>query len=495
MEKKYILAIDQSTSGTKAALVGKDGKIVVSTSAEHRQYYPNPSWVEHDPLEIYQNVKRLIKELINSSGVNKDSILCLSMTNQRETVLLWDKKTSKPVYNAIVWQCRRTQDICKKLIYDGHEELITKKTGLKIDPYFSATKIRWIMENVDEARRLKKAKRLAAGTIDSWLIWKLTGGKIHSTDHTNASRTMLYNISKLDWDEELLDIFGVYKSSLPAIESSDNIFGLSSKEEVFGLKIPITGIIGDSQAALFGQRCFSAGMVKATYGTGTSILLNTGDNMVASKKGMVSALAWVLSEKPEYAIEGIIHTTGDTIKWLRDNLAIISDYEQIDNLIKDLDDTEKVYLVPAFIGLGFPYWDAEARGMITGLSRRTDRRHVIKAALESVAYQVKDALEFIKANTGIDIKELRADGGLTENDFTMQFQSDLLGLPVYRSSLKELSLMGSAYIAGLATGLWDNRSDIEKIGSKGEYFYPAKDGSLIEEKYAGWKKSVNKVLS
>ena len=372
---------------------------------------------------------------------------------------------------------------------------ISKKTGLKVDPYFSATKIKWVLDNIDAAKSLSGSGRLAIGTIDSWLVWKLTGGKVHATDHTNASRTMLYDISDLKWDKELLDIFGVDLDSLPVIKSSDSIFGMTSREELFGLEIPITGIIGDSQAALFGQRCFSPGMVKATYGTGTSILLNTGKKMVKSEKGIVSAIAWVLNEEPEYAVEGIIHSTGDTIKWLRDNLGIIKDYGQIDSMLEGLEDKEKVYLVPAFVGLGFPYWDMEARGMITGLSRSTDRRHILKAALEAVGYQVKDALEFIRSETGINIKELRSDGGLTNNEFTMQFQADLLGLPVYRSDIKELSLMGAVYISGLSSGIWENKKAIEEIGARGRYFKPSSENLHIKEKYLGWKRSVKKVIN
>lgn len=496
MQKRFILAIDQSTSGTKAALIDNRGRILVKRSLGHKQYYPRPSWVEHDPLEIYANVKRLLNEIIKLRSLTKEDVLALSITNQRETVLAWDKKTSIPIYNAIVWQCRRTADYCSMLVKKGLEEKIINKTGLKVDPYFSATKIAWLFENVEAAKDLQKEGMLAIGTIDSWLIWRLTQGRVHATDHTNASRTMLYDISSNRWDEELLDVFGIDISSLPVIKSSDDLFGTTSGKELPGLEAPITGIIGDSQAALFGQRCFEVGMVKATYGTGTSILVNTGKKKISSRKGMLSAIAWVIAGTAEYAIEGIIHSTGDTLRWMKENLGIIDDYSEIDGMLEEIkDDEEEVYLVPAFVGLGFPYWDTEARGIITGLSRRTDKRHIIKAALESVGFQVKDALDFIKDESGISISELRADGGLTDNDFAMQFQADLLDIPVCKSDIKELSMMGSAYIAGLSTGIFKDRSFIESIGSKGKYFYPAANKAGISRKYRGWKKSVSKSLN
>ena len=495
MGKGYILAVDQGTSGTKVAVVGIKGNIVASKSKEHKQYYPSPGWIEHDPIEIYENVKFLIKEVIQISNLSPEDIDVLSITNQRDTVVIWDKQTGKPLYNAIVWQCRRTSDICMELEAEGMERTIKDKTGLTLDPCYSATKIKWILDNVEGARQKAKAGKILAGTIDTWLVWKLTNGKVHATDYTNANNTLLFNIRLLQWDEELLKIFNIPKNILPEVKSSNYIFGTTYKGELFSLEIPISGVIGDSQGALFGEQCFEPGMVKATYGTGSSIMMNTGDKLIQSKKGLVTVIAWGIDGKVEYALEGDITCAGDALKWVKDNLKLFKDYSEVEGLVKRLKDNEGVYMVPAFSGLGAPHWDTYARAAIMGLSRRSKIEHIVRAALESTAYQVKDIVEIMRIESRIKLKEMHVNGGLTKSTFLMQFQSDMLNIFVNKSMFEDVSLIGSAYLAGLGIGLWGSIEDIKKLRGKSQSFHSAMNSSTREKYYHGWKSAVKKVLT
>jgi glycerol kinase len=495
MGKQYILSIDQSTSASKAILVDDEGNILTKASKEHKQYYPQPGWVEHDPIEIYKNVLAVAKSVVEGSSLSPEDIRALSITNQRETVLLWDRSTGEPIYNAIVWQCRRTTDICQQLVEQGVAGLVKNKTGLKLDPYFSATKIKWILDNVDGAKEKAGAGNLLIGTIDSWLIWKLSGGKVHATDYTNASRTLLFNIKELDWDQKLIKLFSIQRDMLPEIKSSNDIFADTDLDGYLEKAIPITGVIGDSQAALFGQKCFDKGMVKATYGTGTSILMQLGDKFVESENGLVTSIAWGIDQKIEYALEGIINTTGDTLKWLRDNLALYDNYDEIEQMTNKIDDNQGVYLVPAFVGLGAPYWDANARAVITGMSRDTGRQHILRAAVEAIAYQINDVINLMRTDSALSIKELRVDGGATSNSFLMQFQADITGTRVVRSEIAELSAMGSVYLAGLGVGIWKSTKEISSLNRQNKVFLPALDEKLKEKYYQGWKDAVSKALT
>ena len=495
MSAELILALDQSTSGSKAMVIDKNGSILSSTRKAHKQYYPHPGWVEHDPGEIYKNVVEVLREAVRTAKVDFNSIKVLSITNQRETVLLWDRKTGEPIYPAIVWQCRRTSDICKNMKDQGLETLISDKTGLPLDPYFSSSKIKWILDNVEGALARAQTGELLLGTIDSWLIWKLTGNKAHITDFTNASRTMLYNIKTLEWDNQLLDIFGVDHTMLPEVKSSDEIFGITKNGIIFDLEIPISGVIGDSQGALFGQNCFEPGMIKATFGTGTSVMMYTGKQFIKAEKGLAVSIAWGRSGSVDYALEGIIISTGDTLNWLKDNLGIIKDFNQVDAMAEKLTDNESVYLVPAFVGMGVPYWDMEARAAVTGLSRKSNKNNLVRAALESTAYQVLDAVELMRKESGIEPVRLNADGGLTLSEFMMQFQADMLGFDVITTELSDLSLMGSAYLAGLAVGIWENTEQIKSLRKSDKTFTPKMKKALKKKYYDGWKEAVKKVLT
>jgi glycerol kinase len=495
MDKGYILAVDQGTSGTKVAIISSKGDIIASKSKEHKQYYPFPGWIEHNPIEIYENVKLLLKEVVQIFNLNPENVNVLSITNQRDTIVVWDKQTGKPLYNAIVWQCRRTSDTCAKLKKMGFEKTIKDKTGLMLDPCYSATKIKWILDNVEGARQKAKAGKILAGTIDAWLIWKLTKGKIHATDYTNANNTLLFNIRLLSWDEELLEIFDIPQNILPEVKSSNYIFGTTYKGELFNSEIPISGIIGDSQGALFGEQCFEPGMVKATYGTGSSIMMNTGDKLIQSKRGLVTVIAWRVDDKVEYALEGDITCAGDALKWVKDNLGLFKEYSEVESLVKSLKDNEGVYMVPAFSGLGAPHWDAYARAAIVGLSRRSKIEHIVRAALESTAYQVKDVVEIMGIESGIELKGLRINGGLTRNNFLVQFQSDMLNIFVKKSFFEDVSLIGSAYLAGLGIGLWGGIEDIKELRGKSQSYNPNMDSSAREKYYKGWKSAVNKVLT
>lgn len=495
MDKRYILAVDQSTSGTKSMVVDSRGEILARSSKEHVQHYPKLGWVEHDPLEIYENVKTVLKDVVNKCNLKPSDIYVIAITNQRETVVVWDRNTGVPVYNAIVWQCRRTAEICDELRNKGLEDIIKEKTGLMLDPYFSATKVKWILDNVQGAREKADRGELLLGNIDSWLIWKLTGGKSHATDYTNASRTLMFNIKTLAWDDDLLKIFDIPETMLPEVKCSDDIFGETKSGELFDISLPISGVIGDSQGALFGQQCFEVGMAKATYGTGSSILMNIGKQYIEPKSGLVTAIAWGVDGEVEYALEGIIHCTGDTIKWVKENLGLFQEFSELEEMINSVSDNENVYVVPAFSGLGIPYWDAYARAAIVGMSRGSNKKHIVRAAVESIAYQIRGAVEVIQSESLISLKELRVDGGPTSNKFLMQFQADMLKVNVVKASIAELSSMGSVYLAGLAAGIWNSKEEIRKLRKASDIYEAVMEDSLREKYYDGWQKAVKRVLT
>jgi glycerol kinase len=493
-KNRYIVSVDQSTSSTKAMVVDSQGRILSESQLPHKQYYPEPGWLEHDPLEIYKNTLSALRSAVASSDLDPSDISVLSITNQRETVLLWDRRTGKPVSNAIVWQCRRTSGICEQLKAAGHDETVREKTGLLIDPYFSASKVKWIFDNVAGVAEKAKTGEILMGTIDSWLLWKLTGGRVHATDYTNASRTLLFNIRTLDWDRELLSIFNIPEKILPEVRSSDAIFGNTEKGELFDISIPISGVIGDSQGALFGQNCFEPGMLKTTFGTGSSVMMYTGKELYASRSGLVSSIAWGIGGSVYYAVEGIIHSTGDTINWVVENLGIAKDFREVDREAQSLSGNEGVYLIPAFFGLGIPYWNMGARAAIVGLSRKSNASNISRAAIESVAYQIKDAVEQMQTETGIKPVELRADGGLTNSEVFMQFLADMLDFSVVKTGVSDLSLMGSAYIAGLSMGIWKDLKDIGRLREVLKMYRPSMKKDMREELYDGWKKAVKMVL-
>ncbi len=490
----FILSIDQSTSGTKALLVNNEGAIVKKRSLPHKQHYPQTGWVEHDPIEIYENVKKAVASLLRDSNTETAQIAVLAITNQRETIVVWDKETGVPVYNAIVWQCRRTADECQRLKEAGNEEMVRQKTGLTIDPYFSASKVKWILDHVEGAREKAEAGSLILGTIDSWLIWKLTRGAVHATDFTNASRTLLFNIHSLAWDKELLRLFTIPETMLPEVKDSNAIFGKVLDESFSKEKWPISGIIGDSQGALFGQKCFEAGMVKATYGTGTSVMMQTG-KPVTGTKGLVTSIAWVMDGKVQYALEGIINSTGDVLNWMTNELGLISDLTEAEKLAQALPGNEGVYLVPAFVGLGAPYWSPNTRAAIVGMNRNTGRSHIIRAAFESIAYQVTDILQLMEQEAGIEMKELRVDGGATCNHFLMQYQADMLDIPVAASELAELSAMGSVYLAGLRGGVWKTLDEVKALQQNQQKYTPSMHQDMKAIYYSGWKSSIQSVLA
>lgn len=493
MNQKYILSIDQGTSGTKAVLFNSDGELICRHTCSHRQIYPKPGWVEHDAEEIYDKTLEALRVAIELSGIHYEQITAVSISNQRETIVVWDKRTGKPVYNAIVWQCQRGTEICSRLASDGIEALIQEKTGLKLSPYFSAAKIKWILDHVPGAKENAENGHLIFGTMDSWLLWKLTDGKVHATDYSNASRTQLFNIKTLSWDIEILKLFGIPLSMAPSVYYSDYIFGTISPSLGIG-NIPITGVMGDSHAALFGQNCFNSGMVKATYGTGSSIMANIGKSPVWSKKGLVTSLAWGINGEIEYVLEGNINCTGATIKWLVDDLELISSSREAGNIAASVVSNEGVYLVPAFVGLSAPYWDSEARASITGMTRGTKKAHIVRAAEESIAYQIKDIVDLIKDESGIILSDLRVDGGPTRDDFLMQFQADVLNLPVSRPKIEELSAIGAAFMAGLATGVWSCKEEICHLRKTDPAFMPSMQESLRINLYKGWREAVDRVL-
>lgn len=490
-KKKYLLAIDQSTSASKVILFNKKAKLLNRVSIAHEQIYPQAGFVEHNAEEIFANIVGAIKQLVSESGISPSEIASIAITNQRETSLVWDKNTGKPIANAAVWQCQRGTKFCNQLKADGKEAIVRKKTGLIIDPYFSASKLRWILNNNQGAKEKALKGELLMGTMDTWLLWKLSGGKVHATDYSNACRTLLFNINSLKWDDELLDLFGIPASMCPVLKYSDEIFAYTDKSVVFDEAIPISGLMGDSHAALFGQNCFLPGMAKATYGTGSSIAMNIGSKAMPAPKGLVTSIGYGIGGKVDFIFEGNIHCTGDTINWLKNELQIIENASETEGLANSVESTKGTYLVPAFVGLGAPYWDNSAKASLTGMSRETTKAHVVRAALESIAYQIKDLVDLMVNEGGIELKELRVDGGPTRNDFLMQFQSNMLGRNVVRSTIEEVSALGSAFMAGLATGFWSNLDEIKNFYSSDRTYVAIKSDDN-ERLYAGWKKAVER---
>ncbi len=494
MENKYILAIDQGTSATKTILFNRKGQVVHRCNRVHKQYYPNPGWVEHDAEEIYKNTLKAIHDTFYEAKITGQQIMGLAIANQRETALVWDKQTGKPVYNAIVWQCNRGSGICNRLFEQGYEKIVKEKTGLVLSSYFSAAKIKWILDNVEGVRRKAEEGKVLFGTIDSWLVWKLTNRKAHITDYSNASRTQLFNLKELKWDEELLQIFTIPKTMTPNVKYSDEIFGYTTINGILEEEIPIAGVMGDSHAALFGQNCFEKGMAKATYGTGSSVMMNIGKNILQSNSGLVTSIAWGMDNCVEYVFEGNINCTGATIKWLVEDLELIPNSKISGKIAASIDSNEGVYLVPAFVGLSAPYWDSEAKASIMGITRGTKKAHIVRAAEESIAYQIKDILDLMVMESGVKLKELRVDGGPTRDNFLMQFQADIINVAVVRNKIEELSAMGSAFMAGLAVGFWNSKEEIKTLRAPDVIFNCKMNNSEKDKLYKGWKEAVRRTL-
>lgn len=494
MRSGYILSIDQGTTGSTILLMDTEGEIVGKGYSEFTQYYPKPGWVEHNAIEIWEVTCQIVTDLVLSHNA-RNQILAIGITNQRETTVIWDRRTGSPIYPAIVWQCRRTTEICSDLKAQGLEEKIKLKTGLVTDPYFSSTKVSWILDQVDNARSLADQGHLAFGTIDSWLLWNLTGGTSHATDQTNASRTMLFNINTLRWDEELLEIFRVPVSILPEVQPSSNIFGTTKDLEFLPDSIPISGMAGDQQAALFGQLCTHSGTAKNTYGTGCFLLLNTGDQPVQSESGLLTTLACSPDQKPVYALEGSVFIAGAAIQWLRDELHFVDSAAETEVLAESLNDSDGVFVVPAFTGLGAPYWDPSAKGAILGLTRGTTSSHIVRASLESIAFQSADLVEAMIYDAGLPLHQLRVDGGAAANNFLMQFQADLLGVDVERPQHIETTAIGAAYLAGLGVGIWESINDLESYCQVGRVFSPQISELQRQDKLSAWRNAVKRVLS
>ncbi len=488
---KYILAIDQGTTSSRAIVFNRAGRIVGSSQKEFRQIFPKPGWVEHDPAEIWSSQLRVLHDAVRVAGIRAADIAAIGITNQRETALAWDRNTGEPLCNAIVWQDRRTAGICDDLVHKGHEKMIREKTGLVVDAYFSATKWKWILDHVPLAAEKAKKGELALGTVDSWLVWNLTGGSVHLTDVTNASRTMLFNIHRMEWDSELMDLFQIPTSALPEVKSSSEVYG-HTREKLFSAVIPIAGIAGDQQAATFGQMCLTPGSVKNTYGTGCFILCNTGDEPVPSRNKLVTTVAWQIGEQVTYALEGSIFIGGAVIQWLRDGLQLIRRSSEVEKLAESVSDNGGVYLVPAFTGLGAPHWDPYARGMIAGLTRGVTAGHIARAALESIAFQVYDVMHAMEDDAGIRIKELKVDGGAVVNDLLMQIQADLLGIPVTRPETIETTALGAAYLAGLAVEYWKGTGEIEEQWAADRTFTRKIAPKEQEDWLKGWSKAVSR---
>ena len=489
MRKKYILALDQGTTSSRAIIFDKKGEIKSTAQKEFQQIFPRSGWVEHDPLKIWSSQVKVMNEAL--VGINKDEIAAIGITNQRETTVVWDKTTGKPVYNAIVWQDRRTANITDQLKADGLESVFQKKTGLILDPYFSGTKINWILENVEGLRKKAEQGILAFGTIDSWLVWNLTKGEHHITDVTNASRTLLYNIHQMKWDTELLDILNIPRNILPKVYPSSVVYGKTSKD-IIGSEILIGGIAGDQQAALFGQNCIEPGMVKNTYGTGCFMLMNIGETPVESSHKLLTTIAWKIDNKVEYALEGSVFIGGAVVQWLRDGLGIIKSSQEIEEIASKVDNTGGVYFVPAFSGLGAPHWNPHARGAIVGLTRGTTSEHLARAALEAIAYQSFDLVRAMEKDSNIKLKQLRVDGGASVNNLLMQFQADLLRVPIIRPKITETTALGAAYLAGLSVGFWENQSEISKQWRSEKQFDYKKSENKIKTLHQGWLKAVEK---
>lgn len=488
--EKYILSIDQGTTSTRTILFNKNGEIEGVSQREFKQHFPKSGWVEHDANEIWSSVLACLATVLTESNVKPEQIAGIGITNQRETAVVWDKNTGRPIYHAIVWQSRQTQDICDDLKSRNLEQEFRDKTGLLLDPYFSGTKVKWILDNVEGAREKAENGDLLFGTIDTWIVWKLSGGEAHVTDYSNASRTLMYNIYDLKWDDQLLDYLTVPHSMLPEVKPSSEIYATTDKQHFFGHEIPIAGIAGDQQAALFGQACFEEGEAKNTYGTGCFMLMNTGEKAVKSESGLLTTLAYGIDGKVNYALEGSIFVAGSAIQWLRDGMRMVKDAPQSEDYATRVKSTEGVYVVPAFVGLGTPYWDSEARGAVFGITRGTEKEHFIRATLESLAYQTRDVLDAMEKDSGIELQTLRVDGGAVKNNFLMQFQSDILNVPVERPEINETTALGAAYLAGLAVGYWDSKDEIRNRWNLEREFDPEMDEKEREDLYAGWQVAV-----
>ncbi len=495
MNKKYILSFDQGTTSSRAIIFDKAGNIVKTAQKEFTQYYPKAGWVEHDAMEIWGTQSGVAREVLESAGIMAEEIAAIGITNQRETVVVWDKETGKPIYNAIVWQCRRTAPFCDELKKRGLDEYIRENTGLLIDAYFSGTKLHWILENVPGARERAEKGELLFGTIDTWLIWNMTRGEVHVTDYTNASRTLLYNIKDLCWDEKILEELNIPRAMLPEVKASSEVYGQTDESIFGGTRIKIAGIAGDQQAALFGQACFEKGMIKNTYGTGCFMLMNTGEKRVPSKNGLLTTIAWGMNGKVEYALEGSIFIGGASVQWLRDELKMIHDAKDSEYFARKVDDTNGVYVVPAFAGLGAPYWDMYARGAVVGLTRGANKNHFIRATLESIAYQTRDVIEAMEEDSGIKLSKLKVDGGATMNNFLMQFQSDILGEEVHRPEVVETTALGAAYLAGLAVGFWKSREEISENWAIDRVFKSELSSDERTNRYSKWKRAVERARS
>ncbi len=491
MKERYVLALDQGTTSSRAILFDSQGNMLGMVNQEFPQIYPKPGWVEHDPYDILESQLSVAKKLLRNLNIEPQQIAAIGITNQRETTIVWDKRTGKPVYNAIVWQCRRTAGMCDEIKAQGLTDVIRRKTGLVVDAYFSATKIQWILKNVPGVMEKAKRGEIAFGTVDSWLVWNLTGGKVHATDVSNASRTMLFNINDLRWDEELLDMFGVPRSVLPEVFPSSYVYGVTEKE-IFGVEIPIAADIGDQQAALFGQMCVRPGTMKNTYGTGCFILMNIGSKPVFSRSGLLTTVAWRVGDEVSYALEGSVFIAGAAIQWLRDELRMIESAAETEQLALSVPDSAGVYFVPAFVGLGAPHWDMYARGAMFGLTRGARKEHIVRAVLESIAYQTRDVVEAMCEECNTRLKTLRVDGGASKNNFLMQFQADILNVPVERPKVNETTALGAAYLAGLAVGYWEGLGQIESQWQLDRRFVPSMDEERREELYRGWKRAVER---
>ncbi len=491
---KCVLALDQGTTSSRAVLFDDRGSMLSMAGSEFTQIYPRPGWVEHDPVEIWQTQLDAIRAVLREADVDAKDIAGIGITNQRETTILWERSTGRPVANAIVWQCRRTAGMCDELRAAGDAADITARTGLVVDAYFSGTKVKWLLDNVSGLADAARRGEVLFGTVDSWLIWSLTGGLVHATDVSNASRTMLFNIHTMDWDDDILRLLGIPRCMLPQVVASSGVVG-HTDAALFGLELPIAGVAGDQQAALFGQACFDPGTVKNTYGTGCFMLMNTGSRAVSSKNNLLTTVAWKVGDEVEYALEGSVFVAGAVVQWLRDGLRIIDNSTESEAYASRVDDTGGVYLVPAFTGLGAPYWDAYARGTIVGLTRGTGREHVVRAALESIAYQTRDVLDAMCADSGIALRDLRVDGGATQNDFLMQFQSDILGVTVRRPEVIQTTALGAAYLAGLGVGVWQGKREISALWKQDREFTPHMGEERRSRLYAGWRRAVKRATA
>ncbi len=493
MTKKYVMSLDAGTTSNRAIIFDQDSNIIAVAQKEFTQIFPKAGWVEHDADEIWSTQIEVMKQVVQQSGISASEIAAIGITNQRETTVVWEKATGRPVYNAIVWQSRQTMDICNNLKAKGLEAEFKQKTGLVVDAYFSGTKVNWILDNVEGARAKAEKGELLFGTIDTWLIWKLTSGKVHVTDYSNASRTLMYNIRELKWDAKLLEYLTVPASMLPAVKSSSEVYGMTDPA-VFDAAVPISGAAGDQQAALFGQTCFKPGMAKNTYGTGCFMLMNTGDKVYESKNGLLTTIAWGLDGKVDYALEGSIFVAGSAVQWLRDGLKLIEAAPDSEYVAKKVKDADGVYVVPAFVGLGAPYWDMKARGAIFGLTRGTSKSHVVRATLDSMAYQTKDVLSAMEADSNIKLQALKVDGGAVANNLLMQFQADILGVPVDRPKITETTALGAAYLAGLAVGVWKTKEDLVSTWQLDNRFVPSMDAEQSAKLYKGWQKAVKRSM-